>query len=47
MYAIRSYYVVGAATGLLPIALSAVAGALLMLLFGALAWRDIGSYNFV
>ncbi|MGB5605725.1 MAG: SLC13 family permease [Gammaproteobacteria bacterium] len=32
-----------AATGLLPIAVSAVAGALLMLLFGGLAWRDVGN----
>jgi len=32
-----------AATGLLPIAVSAVAGALLMLLLGGLAWRDIGN----
>jgi di/tricarboxylate transporter len=32
-----------AATGLLPIAVSAVAGALLMLVLGGLAWRDIGS----
>jgi len=34
--------VVSAATGLLPIAVSAVAGALLMLLLGGLAWRDVG-----
>jgi di/tricarboxylate transporter len=32
-----------AAVGLLPIAVSAVAGALLMLLSGGLAWRDIGN----
>jgi di/tricarboxylate transporter len=31
-----------AASGLLPIAISAMAGALLMLLFGGLAWRDVG-----
>jgi di/tricarboxylate transporter len=40
---IMGLVIVGAATGLLPIAVSAVAGALLMLLFGALAWRDIGN----
>ncbi|MEZ5540559.1 MAG: SLC13 family permease [Pseudomonadota bacterium] len=32
-----------AAVGLLPIAVSAVAGALLMLLTGSLAWRDVGN----
>ncbi len=32
-----------AALGLLPIAVSAVAGVLLMLLFSVLAWRDIGN----
>ncbi len=35
--------IVTAALGLLPIAVSAVMGALLMLLFGGLAWRDIGN----
>ena len=35
--------IVTAAAGLLPIAVSAVAGALLMLLSGCLAWRDVGN----
>jgi di/tricarboxylate transporter len=39
---IMALVIVSAAIGLLPIAISAVAGALLMLLFGGLAWRDIG-----
>jgi len=39
---IMALVIVTAATGLLPIAVSAVAGALLMLLLGGLAWRDIG-----
>jgi di/tricarboxylate transporter len=39
---IMALVIVSAALGLLPIAISAVAGALLMLLFGGLAWRDIG-----
>ncbi|MGD8630371.1 MAG: SLC13 family permease, partial [Gammaproteobacteria bacterium] len=39
---IMALVVVSAATGLLPIAVSAVAGALLMLLLGGLAWRDVG-----
>jgi len=39
---IMALVIVSAATGLLPIAISAVAGALLMLLLGGLAWRDIG-----
>jgi di/tricarboxylate transporter len=40
---IMALVIVSAATGLLPIAISAVAGALLMLLLGGLAWRDIGN----
>ncbi len=40
---IMGLVIVSAATGLLPIAVSAVAGALLMLLFGGLAWRDVGN----
>jgi di/tricarboxylate transporter len=40
---IMALVIVSAALGLLPIAVSAVAGALLMLLFGGLAWRDIGN----
>jgi di/tricarboxylate transporter len=40
---IMGLVVLSAATGLLPIAISAVAGALLMLLFGGLAWRDVGN----
>jgi len=40
---IMGLVIFSAATGLLPIAVSAVAGALLMLLFGSLAWRDIGN----
>ncbi len=40
---IMGLVIVTAAVGLLPIAVSAVAGALLMLLFGGLAWRDIGN----
>ena len=40
---IMGLVIVSAAIGLLPIAISAVAGALLMLLFGVLAWRDIGN----
>ncbi|HYQ73101.1 MAG TPA: SLC13 family permease [Gammaproteobacteria bacterium] len=40
---IMALVITSAATGLLPIAVSAVAGALLMLLFGGLAWRDIGN----
>jgi di/tricarboxylate transporter len=39
---IMALVITTAATGLLPIAVSAVAGALLMLLLGGLAWRDIG-----
>jgi di/tricarboxylate transporter len=35
--------VASAALGLLPIAVSAVAGALLLLLTGGLAWRDVGN----
>jgi di/tricarboxylate transporter len=35
--------IVSAATGLLQIAISAVAGALLMLLFRCLAWRDVSN----
>jgi di/tricarboxylate transporter len=40
---IMSLIILSAAFGLLPIATSAVAGALFMLLFGVLAWRDIGN----
>jgi len=40
---IMGLVVVSAAAGLLPIAISAVAGALLMLLFGSLAWRDVSN----
>ncbi|MGB5260196.1 MAG: SLC13 family permease [Gammaproteobacteria bacterium] len=40
---IMALVIASAATGLLPIAVSAVAGALLMLLTGGLAWRDIGN----
>ncbi len=40
---IMGLVIVSAAAGLLPIAVSAVAGALFMLLIGALAWRDIGN----
>ena len=40
---IMALVVVTAALGLLPIAVSAVAGALVMLLTGGLAWRDIGN----
>ncbi len=40
---IMGLVIVSAAIGLLPIAVSAVAGALLMLLSGGLAWRDIGN----
>ncbi|MGB5541149.1 MAG: SLC13 family permease [Gammaproteobacteria bacterium] len=40
---IMGLVIVSAAVGLLPIAVSAVAGALLMLLFGGLAWRDVGN----
>jgi len=40
---IMGLVIVSAATGLLPIAVSAVAGALLMLLSGGLAWRDVGN----
>jgi di/tricarboxylate transporter len=40
---IMALVIVSAAIGLLPIAVSAVAGALLMLLTGGLAWRDIGN----
>ena len=40
---IMGLVIVTAAIGLLPIAVSAVAGALLMLLFGSLAWRDVGN----
>jgi di/tricarboxylate transporter len=40
---IMALVIATAATGLLPIAVSAVAGALLMLLSGGLAWRDIGN----
>ncbi len=39
---IMSLIILSAAFGLLPIAISAVAGALFMLLFGVLAWRDVG-----
>jgi di/tricarboxylate transporter len=40
---IMGLVIVSAAAGLLPIAVSAVAGALLMLLSGGLAWRDVGN----
>jgi di/tricarboxylate transporter len=40
---IMGLVIITAATGLLPIAVSAVAGALLMLLSGCLAWRDVGN----
>jgi di/tricarboxylate transporter len=40
---IMALVIASAAIGLLPIAVSAVAGALLMLLTGGLAWRDIGN----
>jgi len=40
---IMALVIISAASGLLPIATSAVAGALLMLLSGGLAWRDIGN----
>jgi di/tricarboxylate transporter len=40
---IMGLVIASSATGLLPIAISAVAGALLMLLFGGLAWRDVGN----
>jgi len=40
---IMGLVIVTAAAGLLPIAVSAVAGALLMLLSGCLAWRDVGN----
>jgi len=40
---IMGLVIVSAATGLLPIAVSAVAGSLCMLLLGVLAWRDIGN----
>jgi di/tricarboxylate transporter len=40
---IMGLVIVTAAVGLLPIAISAVAGALLMLLFGSLAWRDVSN----
>jgi di/tricarboxylate transporter len=40
---IMALVVFSAAIGLLPIAVSAVAGALLMLLIGGLAWRDVGN----
>jgi len=40
---IMALVVFSAAIGLLPIAVSAVAGALLMLLLGGLAWRDVGN----
>ncbi len=40
---IMALVIISAATGLLPIAISAVAGALLMLLFGGLAWRDLSN----
>ncbi|MBT8122286.1 MAG: SLC13 family permease, partial [Gammaproteobacteria bacterium] len=40
---IMALVIVSAAIGLLPIAVSAITGALLMLLTGALAWRDIGN----
>ena len=40
---IMALVILSAAFGLLPIAVSAVAGALLMLLFGGLAWRDVGN----
>ncbi len=41
--AIMTLVIMTAAVGLLPIAVSALAGALLMLLLRALAWRDIGN----
>jgi di/tricarboxylate transporter len=40
---IMGLVVVSAAIGLLPIAVSAVAGALFLLVSGALAWRDVGN----
>ena len=40
---IMALVILSAATGMLPIAVSAVAGALVMLLTGGLAWRDIGN----
>jgi len=40
---IMALVILSAALGLLPIAISAVAGALLMLLLGCLAWRDVGN----
>ena len=40
---IMTLVILSAATGMLPIAVSAVAGALVMLLTGGLAWRDIGN----
>jgi di/tricarboxylate transporter len=40
---IMALVVGSAALGLLPIAISATAGALLMLLLGGLAWRDVGN----
>ena len=40
---IMGLVIVSAATGLLQIAISAVAGALLMLLFRCLAWRDVSN----
>jgi di/tricarboxylate transporter len=40
---IMGLVIVTAAVGLLPIAVSAVAGALLMLLLGGLAWRDVSN----
>ncbi|MCG6937399.1 MAG: SLC13 family permease [Gammaproteobacteria bacterium] len=40
---IMALIILSAAFGLLPIAISAVAGVLLMLLIGILAWRDVGN----
>ena len=40
--AIMAGIVVVSAIGLLPIALSAVAGSLLMIITGCLDWRDVG-----
>jgi len=40
---IMALVILSAALGLLPIAISAVAGALLMLLLGCMAWRDVGN----
>ena len=40
---IMALIILSAAFGLLPIAISAVAGVLMMLLVGILAWRDVGN----